>query len=528
MSAKVDPWGLLNNVLGSPPVSATHAGKAPGRRPKAMRSMSTVAGILALAAASAMASMPVYAQTGHAPDIYTLHGSRNIEFAGGPGELAAAAKPSIAGVVDLARAWRRALEHDHAYRAAISEQAAAQTERSQGRAGLLPQVQAGYSRSQVNGTVGQPNFRGNRITSDVKYDSANAYVQLQQPLLNYGRYADYRRGGARANQGAAVFAVKQQETGIRLARAYFNALLAYDDVQLQRSLTDSLKGQAQELERRYERNEGTRTDVQETKARLAVARANVIDAEDQLNIASRELEALLGAPVDRIAGLDPSFGLLSLVPAGLDAWLERALVNNADVRAAREAVNVARAEVDRANARYLPTMELVASYGNADSENLSTLSQRSNTFVIGIQVNIPIFTGGYNTANVSRARLDQRRLEQELRAAQERMQAEVTRQYTNVMGGGERIRALETAVESGQLSLDSARKSALYGASSNLDVLKVQDLLYKSRYELIKAKLEYLLARLQLASAAGDLHAGQFEELSNAYLEQDVSLNPVH
>src|SRR5690606_22709410 len=138
--------------------------------------------------------------------------------------------------------------------------------------------------------------------------------------------------------------------------AYFNALLAYDDVQLQNSLTGSLEGQVRELEGRYQRNEASRTDVQETQARLAVARANAIDAQDQSRIASRELEALVGAPVARIAGLNLTFALTSLVPAGLDAWLERALVNNADVRAAREAVNVARAEVDRANARYLPTM----------------------------------------------------------------------------------------------------------------------------------------------------------------------------
>src|SRR5690606_12262048 len=65
--------------------------------------------------------------------------------------LRSQAHAPIAGVVDLSRAWRRALEYDHTYRAAISEQAAAQTEEAMGRAGLLPQIQAGYSRSQVKG-----------------------------------------------------------------------------------------------------------------------------------------------------------------------------------------------------------------------------------------------------------------------------------------------------------------------------------------------------------------------------------------
>ncbi|WP_158238571.1 TolC family outer membrane protein [Pollutimonas subterranea] len=463
--------------------------------------------------------MPVHAQATSIPYKYLLHAQYDSPDAAEHG----VPPSSIQGVVDLSRAWRLALEYDHTYLAAISEQAATQTQRQQGRSALLPQVQAGYSRSKVKGTVEQPSM-GRRLSSDVSYDSTNAYVQLQQPLLNYGRYAEYRRGVARAQQGTAVFAVKQQQTGIRLATAYFNLLLAYDKWGLQVSLTESLESQTKALEARYRQSEGTSTDVQETQARLAVARADVIAADDQLRVAARELQALVGAPVDTVATLTRDFPVLPLIPASLQQWLERS-VNNADVRSAQEAVRVADAEVDRAASRYFPTMDLVASYGKADSENLSTLSQRSNTFIIGIQVNIPIFTGGYNTANVSRARLDWRRLQQELDATRERVQATITRQYTNVQGGAERISALQAAVESSQLSLDSAEKSFLYGATSNLDVLKTQDKLYQAKYQLVKARLEYLLAHMELASAVGELESVQFDRISNVYLGPAISLN---
>ncbi len=428
-------------------------------------------------------------------------------------------------VMDLSRAWRSVLEFDHTYQAAISEQAAAQTERAQGRAGLFPQVQAGYVRSKVWGDASQPNFRGQRVGYELDYDSSNAYIQLQQPLLNYSRYADYQRGVARANQGQAVFAVKQKDTGIRLANAYLNALLAYDDLALQKSLASSLEDQVKTLQAQYRNSEGTRTDVQETEARLAVARADVIDANDQLIVAARELGSLLGGVPQQVATLRPDFPLLPLVPASLLEWQDRARANNTDVLSARQAVSVAEAEVDRAASRYLPTVDLVATYGKADSENLATLSQRSNTFVIGVQVNIPIFTGGYNTANVARTRSDRSRLEHELRAAIERTDAEVTRQFTNVQGGANRIRALEAAVESGQLTLDSARKGFSVGAWSNLDVLNAQDKLYQGKSELAQARLEYILARLQLDAAAGDLHAGSFDRINAAYLGPAISLS---
>ncbi|WP_158618411.1 TolC family outer membrane protein [Candidimonas sp. SYP-B2681] len=440
---------------------------------------------------------------------------------------AAAARHAQASqdVMDLSRAWRAVLQYDHTYQAAISEQAAAQTERAQGRAGLLPQIQAGYVRSNVSGSASQPNFAGQRVGRELDYKSTNGYIQLQQPLLNYSRYAEYQRGKARADQGSAVFDVRRQETGIRLATTYFNTLLAYETLALNRSLGESLEGQVAGFDARYQQNEGTRTDAQETRARLAVAKADIIEAEDRLVVATRELQALLGSPPKHLAALGSNFPLPPLNPGSLNEWLDRARANNAEIQSARQAVNVAEAEVDRAASRYLPTMDLVATYGKADSENLSTLSQRTNTFTIGIQVNIPIFTGGYNTANVSRTRSDRSRLQYELNAAIERSQAEVTRQYTNVQGGAQRVIALEAAVESGQLSLDSARKGFEVGAWSNLDVLKAQDKLYQAKYELVKARLEYLLARLQLSAAAGDLHSGPFDEINDLYLGPVIALS---
>lgn len=421
-------------------------------------------------------------------------------------------------VLDLARAWRLALQNDHTFRAAISEQAAAQSERDLGRAALLPVVQARYVRSRVSGSLSEPDFTGQRIGYDLDYDSSNAYVQVQQPLLNYERYAVYRRGQALADQGTAVFEARRQDTGVRLATAYFGVLLAHGDLALQRSLAASLEKQAAGLESQYRKNEGTRTDVQETRARLAIARADAIRANDRLVVALRQLQALVGIAPRRIAAMRATFPLTSPLEPDLDEWLMRARANNAQVRSAREAVNVADTEVSRAVSRYAPTMDLVASYGKADSENLSTLSQRTNTFTIGVQINIPIFTGGYNTANVSQTRSDRRRLQRELEATLARTQVEVTRHHTHVSGGAERIVALQSSVESGQLALDAALKGFRLGAWSNLDVLKAQDRLYQARFELIEARLDYLLARFELAIAAGTPPSEPIRDINDTYL----------
>src|SRR5690606_12599617 len=160
-------------------------------------------------------------------------------------------------------------------------------------------------------------------------------VQLQQPILSPARHADYRLGDARAGMGAVAFEAKRRETGIRLATAYFNVLLAHDSRTLQRALTSSLEDQAAVIEARYRQLEATRLDAQETAVRLTIARADLIAAEDDLVVALRELEALLGDAPTHIAGLLDDFPLPSLVPATLNDWLDSAMAHNEDVQWAR-------------------------------------------------------------------------------------------------------------------------------------------------------------------------------------------------
>ncbi|MCY1383383.1 hypothetical protein D9M69_715040 [compost metagenome] len=53
-------------------------------------------------------------------------------------------------------------------------------------------------------------------------------------------------------------------------------------------------------------------------------------------------------------------------------------------------------------------------------------------------------------------------------------------------------------------------------------MLKVQDQLYQTKHELAQAELEYLLARLKLAAAAGQLESATFYEVNDSYLDKPI------
>ncbi len=213
-----------------------------------------------------------------------------------------------------------------------------------------------------------------------------------------------------------------------------------------------------------------------------------------------------------------SFPLPALAPARLVDWLDLARARNADVAVDRSKVKVADASVLRAASRHVPNLSLVASWAKADSENLSTLSQRTNTVAIGLQLNVPIFSGGYDSALHAQARSQARQADHTLDATLGKTLSDVTRYYQTVTGGAQRIRALESAVAAGQFSLEAARKGYEYGQGSNLDILKMQDKLFQSRAQLAQAKLDYLQARVSLEAAAGEPLESLFDRVSDRFM----------
>ena len=426
-------------------------------------------------------------------------------------------------IAGLAHAWQLAQENDPEYQIALNELRAAQTMRRQGRSNLLPQVQAGHYRGRIRGERTILNAPPARARAILEYDSETTYIQLQQPVLNYGRFAEYRRGVALAEEGEAQFLVDERERLIALAEAYFAVLLAYGQLELDQALAESLAEQAKAQDASYEQAEATRIDVQEVEARLSLAKAEAIRSRDALKTAQRELQAILGTTPQQLGGLGDTFRPAALSPASLPEWLKLGRSMNAELRAARARLRVADANVGRARARHLPALDLVANWTKADSENLSTLSQNSNTYSIGLNLEVPIFSGGYDTAVNERVRAEQRQASQELQAATEQVAADIVRHYTAVTGGAQRMAALEAAAESSERALHAVTQSYKYGLSINVDVLKQRDSLYRAKHELLQSRFDYLLSLIELWVASGVLDTSRLRELDR-FLSGSVTL----
>ncbi|MOA15019.1 Outer membrane protein TolC precursor [compost metagenome] len=214
-----------------------------------------------------------------------------------------------------------------------------------------------------------------------------------------------------------------------------------------------------------------------------------------------------------------------LEPPTLQDWINDARANNPGIIARTRSLDIADEEVNRAKAGHWPTVDLVAAYNDSESDSVSTQDQRNKYGSLGVELRVPIFTGGATSAQVRQAAANRELANDQLNSSREEVLSGTTREFRGVQSGEQRVRALEKAVVSSERAQDSARKGFQAGTSTNLDILNAEEQAFIARRDLLEAKLRYLLSRLRLAASVGSLGTDDIQQ-ANEYLGPSLSMQP--
>lgn len=396
-----------------------------------------------------------------------------------------------------------ARDNDAQYRASSFDLQSAQMAVPVARAALLPQVGLGYSRSDVSGTRSFYNTLNQEVQVQLQYGSPQTSLSMRMPLWNQEARARLDQTQVQADGAAQLYRSRGLELIDRVGSAYLQVLLAIDGQGLARSQVIALQGQLDRAEQRLKRGEGTRTEAALAQAAVDLAKVRVLEADDQLELARRALKRITGKDPQGLNQLAPDFMPGELIPNKLGDWLEMAERNSPTLQARQQALLAARLGVKRQQAGHMPRVDLVASLVRSENETLNNLGQTSVLKSIGVQVNVPLYSGGGVEASVKQALADQARTEEEVRVEREGVQVEVQRNFQIVSTGPEKLEAYRRAVTSSEVAVTGAVRSQAAGLATTSDVLDTQARLYSAQRDLAQARYEYLLGRLRLMALSG-------------------------
>ena len=418
---------------------------------------------------------------------------------------AAVATWAQAPVMDLKQVYQAALEQDATIRASRATADSGRERLPQARAGLLPQISASAGRNNNNLDTTAPNILGTPVTTNEKYLSDNKTLQLRQPLVNMQRWLQFQQAKSVVEEVEANLDRDLQNLVVRVAGVYFEALMADEQLDLVLAQKKTYTALVDAAKKGLAAGSGTRTDIDDAQSRLDMAAAQELEARQNQDLARRQLQLLVNQPVNQIAKLNVAALQLSApMPANLDDWTRKAEQASPEIRAMQARLDAARREVSKAQAGHLPTVDAVAQWSNSGSENITRVNSRFENKTIGLQLNIPLYSGGYVNSTIRQAIAEQTRAEESLEALRRDLGVRVHKEYRGVSEGVLRVRALEQAVRSAEQMMKSTQMSLTAGSRTQLDVLNAQQQFTLALRDLAQARLVYLLSKVRLASLVGD------------------------
>ena len=407
--------------------------------------------------------------------------------------------------MDFKQVYEAALAQDASIRASRASADAGREKLPQARAGLLPQISASASRNNNNLDSTSPNLLGNPVTTNDQYFSDSKTLQLRQPLVNMQRWLQFEQAKSMVAETEATLDRDLQNLVVRVAGAYFEFLMADEQLELVLAQKKMYTALVDAAKKGLAAGSGTRTDIDDAQARLDMASAQELEARQNQDQTRRQLEVLINQPVGSVAKLNvPALKLVGPQPANLGEWTLKAEKNSPEMKAMQARLDAARREVSKSQAGHLPTLDAIAQWSNSGSENITRINSRYENKSIGLQLNVPLYSGGYVNSTIRQAVAEQTRAEESLEAFRRDLGVRVHKEYRGVSEGVMRVRALEQAVRSAQQMLMSTQMSLKAGSRTQLDVLNAQQQYTLALRDLAQARLIYLMSKVKLASLAGD------------------------
>ena len=410
-------------------------------------------------------------------------------------------KPS--SLIDI---YNKAIANDPTLASALSANKAAQELIEQGKALYRPTVNFNAGVTATKSSIAFNNVtidRFPRIAGRAGFEGFNYALEARQPIYRKQNLVQMEQSFTQVSISDKQYHLTQQNLILRVTQAYFNVLIAQDNIDLIRAQKTAILSQLEQAKVTFEVGTTTITDVNEAQARFDLIIAQEIEALNTFEIAQHEVEQITGEIPAELAAvkndfkvIEPNFKIKDL--------LDAANQNNLNIAIQQDNFKLAEQNVAFNKAAHLPVVDGVANYiDNYTNGGLNGFGQEFKSSNIGLQLQIPLYLGGQLSSRVRQSILELQRAKDDIQVVRRQTDLDTQRAFLNVNTNLAQIKALEQALISSQSQLDSTNLGYEVGVRINIDVLNAQQQLFSAKRDLLQARYNYLVNTIRLKTATG-------------------------
>jgi outer membrane protein len=445
---------------------------------------------------------------------------------------------SLASGKDLKGVFEDAVQNDPTIRQADANRLAAREARPQAWSAILPQLNgtaginwdhnSGYQNTVTALTNpanpnGPPIYQVLPLPETIDATNKNWALTLRSSLISWTNWMNIKAASKEVAQAEANYQAAEQNLILRTAQAYFAVLAADDTLAANQASLEAITRQLDQANKRFEVGLIAITDVQDAKSARDSAAAAVIAAKRALALTQYQLAEITGQQYDKLSKPGADMPLNGPEPQDENRWVNTSLEQNLNLISSRLAADIARDNVRAAIGGHLPTLDLVAgrtytqqdSNQNIQGQPFSGVNNKFNDRQIGLQLTVPIFSGGFTQSKVRQNEYLWIAAKEAVVQSSRATERQARDAYLGVISGIARVQALRQAVESSHTALKATEAGYEVGTRTSVDVLNARKTLVQAETDYAVARYDYLVSRLQLRLAAGTLDRPQLLEINN-------------
>ncbi|WP_119006048.1 outer membrane channel protein TolC [Vibrio halioticoli] len=397
-----------------------------------------------------------------------------------------------ASAENLADVYNQAKKSDPQLLRSAAQRDAAFESITSSRSSLLPQINLTASYDYGEGYTG------------AKTNAVQAGIGLSQELYQRSSWVTLETTEKKARQADSAYAAKQQDLILRTATAYFEVLRAKDSLEFVQAEKSAVERQLDQEKQRFDVGLSAITNVHEAQAEYDSVLAEEVSAKNALVNSYESLREITGTGHQNLDILDIKRFSASKSDKTNDALVEQAQEENLSLLAARINQDIARDNIRLASSGHLPslTFNADAGYGNGEISGTDVDDTKYN---LGINLSVPLYTGGNVSSQVKQAEYDYVAVSEDLEASYRSVVKTVRASNNNIDATIGSIRAFEQSLVSAESALSAVETGYEVGSRTVVDVLDFTRRVLEAKRNLSDARYNYIISVLQLKEAVGTL-----------------------
>lgn len=332
-------------------------------------------------------------------------------------------------------------------------------------------------------------------------------VTVTQQIFRGGRtYAEVGRAIALVHSARAELADTERGVLLDAVTAYLDVVRDGRILELNRQNIRALQDELDATKTQHSAGAVTRTDVDQSQARLSRAQSDLATAQKQYDASREAFENVIGRPAPTLEP-DPK---LPPLPANLDSARNIGAARSPKIVQAQSDWRAADYAVDDALGAMLPQVSIAGQYqylrDAAGTNIFATKSPQTILNVVG-QVTVPIYQGGAEEAEVRRVKELRGQSQLAIATAQRAVWQDVGDAWSALGAAQRQIAANDAQVAADEHALDGVKQEQQAGERSILDILNAQEELLSAQVAAVAARHDTAVAAYRLLWATGQLSA---------------------